>query len=533
MVTEGSMADPQHVEVLKEGVTAWANWRKNNPDVKPDLSGINISDVIWDNSPICNPKIDADEFLDLFSQFPAAAQGAHFPAKEELGEQLRKDAREVVRLDDVNFEGVDLRQANLSRVSLGKAQLSGANFEGANLAGAVLNEATITGANFNQCHLAKAQFEKADLTSAKLRDTVLTRANFREADLTDADLTNASAEEANWFDVTLRRAVLRNAALTRGHFGGHGIVVEFLHRGPSGSLRRRRYSEADLSDADLSGASLQFSNLCRANFEGAVADEADFSDADLSGANLARARLRSANFSNTKLSNSRLERADLLDVRSFEVDESYVRDANLGPAASDKWSILRRTYTGPKMMVNLALVALFFAPLIAQASVLGAISDAQAAALQALATDPISVTCDQADGGAISATVNGSKISLPCRTTSVFSILSGLESETYPLMPVLTFILITYQLLRYRMTVLVSEMRDAEERSGISPPLKANGRFLDLVEAPTLDLWWSWLTSYPQLYRAHLILRGLELVAIAAFIIRFVELLATEIVLRS
>ena len=33
------MANPEHVEILKQGVEAWNRWRENNPDIKPDLNG--------------------------------------------------------------------------------------------------------------------------------------------------------------------------------------------------------------------------------------------------------------------------------------------------------------------------------------------------------------------------------------------------------------------------------------------------------------------------------------------------------------
>ena len=34
-----TMANPEHVEILKEGVEAWNQWRKDNPGVRPDLRG--------------------------------------------------------------------------------------------------------------------------------------------------------------------------------------------------------------------------------------------------------------------------------------------------------------------------------------------------------------------------------------------------------------------------------------------------------------------------------------------------------------
>jgi uncharacterized protein YjbI with pentapeptide repeats len=32
------MANPDHIAQLKKGVTAWNAWRKENPDIRPDLA---------------------------------------------------------------------------------------------------------------------------------------------------------------------------------------------------------------------------------------------------------------------------------------------------------------------------------------------------------------------------------------------------------------------------------------------------------------------------------------------------------------
>ena len=36
------MANPEHVEILKQGVEVWNRWREKNPKVKPDLSGADL-----------------------------------------------------------------------------------------------------------------------------------------------------------------------------------------------------------------------------------------------------------------------------------------------------------------------------------------------------------------------------------------------------------------------------------------------------------------------------------------------------------
>jgi hypothetical protein len=34
------MANDEHVAMLKQGVAAWNVWRAENPDIRPDISGL-------------------------------------------------------------------------------------------------------------------------------------------------------------------------------------------------------------------------------------------------------------------------------------------------------------------------------------------------------------------------------------------------------------------------------------------------------------------------------------------------------------
>ncbi len=36
------MANPEHLKILKQGVEAWNQWREQNPQTKPDLSGVDL-----------------------------------------------------------------------------------------------------------------------------------------------------------------------------------------------------------------------------------------------------------------------------------------------------------------------------------------------------------------------------------------------------------------------------------------------------------------------------------------------------------
>jgi hypothetical protein len=37
------MANPEHIEILKQGVEVWNRWRAENPKIVPDLSGVDLA----------------------------------------------------------------------------------------------------------------------------------------------------------------------------------------------------------------------------------------------------------------------------------------------------------------------------------------------------------------------------------------------------------------------------------------------------------------------------------------------------------
>ena len=109
------MANPEHVKILKEGVEAWNQWRKDNSDVRPDLSEADLS-------------------------------RAH--------------------LDFAYLGGADLTWANLTGTGLSRAGLTGADVTGARLIGADLDEAHLRGASLKRANLTEADFGVADLNNS-------------------------------------------------------------------------------------------------------------------------------------------------------------------------------------------------------------------------------------------------------------------------------------------------------------------------------------------------------------------------------
>jgi hypothetical protein len=137
------VANPAHLEKLCEGPIAWNAWREANPNIVPDLSGIQLT--------------------------------LH---QRQLGPS--------------NGGPVDLHGADLERAVLRYATLTGADLEGARLVGADLTHARLDNARLMGADLTDALLDQADLMGAMLDQAVLFG-----ADLSDTrNLTLAQLEEA-------------------------------------------------------------------------------------------------------------------------------------------------------------------------------------------------------------------------------------------------------------------------------------------------------------------------------------------------
>ena len=107
------MANKGHLKILKQGVEAWNQWRRENPEIRPDLSDANLS-------------------------------GA-------------------------KLSGADLRFANLTGANLNYAKLSGANLSYASFLAVLLIDADLSGAD-----LSRAKLQDTNLAEAEIMQTIFT-----------------------------------------------------------------------------------------------------------------------------------------------------------------------------------------------------------------------------------------------------------------------------------------------------------------------------------------------------------------------
>src|SRR5436309_3083992 len=121
------MANYNHVKVLKQGVMVWNKWRKDHPEVIPDLSRTNL------RSAGC---------LDIVDLSGADLRGVDLGETYLFGILLTN-----ADLFRANLVGADLSRVNLEGAYLTEADLSGADLEGANL-----RNARLTGANLRRAN---------------------------------------------------------------------------------------------------------------------------------------------------------------------------------------------------------------------------------------------------------------------------------------------------------------------------------------------------------------------------------------------
>jgi TIR domain/Pentapeptide repeats (8 copies) len=126
------MANPEHLQRLKQGVEAWNAWRDRHRDIKPNLRGADLT----------------------FEAIEADFGGAD--------------------LTDANLTRSDLVGASLYRAILRKADLREAILRGADLRGAILHGAILTGADFGGATLIGADVSEVSLFETVFGNTNLT-----------------------------------------------------------------------------------------------------------------------------------------------------------------------------------------------------------------------------------------------------------------------------------------------------------------------------------------------------------------------
>ena len=149
-------------------MSAWNDWRKANPTIRPNLNGADFSG---------------------YSLSRVNLHGASLVGANLSGANLKEAGLGGANLMVVNLSGANLIGANLGGADLLRSDLSGANLEGATLIRSNLVGAQLADTDLSRAHLGAAYLNGVDLSGVRLPGANLDRASLVEANLTDADLT--------------------------------------------------------------------------------------------------------------------------------------------------------------------------------------------------------------------------------------------------------------------------------------------------------------------------------------------------------
>jgi uncharacterized protein YjbI with pentapeptide repeats len=243
---EESMANREHLDIIKQGVSAWNQWRMENSGVEPDLARADLSGLELSGADLSETDLrKADLRASIF-------RGAKLIKADLREADLRRASFNLANLSEANLSGAVLREADLSEAILKKTYLIRAD-----LVGADLFEADLEKADFRWAFLIGTNLERANLARADFRWAYLIDAKLSEADLSEANLIEANLSKAD-----LRRVNFRDASVARSYFGDLDLSMAkglhtIKHFGPSTvGVDTILRSKGQISEAFLQGAGI-------------------------------------------------------------------------------------------------------------------------------------------------------------------------------------------------------------------------------------------------------------------------------------
>jgi len=191
------MANEKHLEIIRQGVEQWNQWREDNPEIEPDLSDVDLSNLKLNNANLS----DTD---------------------------LRRSILKNTDFRGANLVRADLRSASINKASFNLAKMREANFSEAYLRASDLSEADLKRAYFIRADLVRVELCETDLTKADFRWAYLIATDLRMANLTRADLRWAHLSESNLSEANLRKANLIKASIMKTNLHHSDLKSVFL-----------------------------------------------------------------------------------------------------------------------------------------------------------------------------------------------------------------------------------------------------------------------------------------------------------------
>lgn len=208
------MAKEEQIKTLSQGVNAWNQWRRKNPNIEIDLSeanlcGFDFNSINFESANLSDVNFSKSDLRNA-NMSNACLCGADLRDANLRWSDLN---RTILRW--ANLIRTDFYQANISFSDIGNAQLREANLYYARLVKARLCGADMRDACLNAADLHGANLSGVNLSKANLIGTDLTFANLVEADLERSNLTGCRIFGISAWDVKLKDAIQKDLIITR------------------------------------------------------------------------------------------------------------------------------------------------------------------------------------------------------------------------------------------------------------------------------------------------------------------------------
>lgn len=190
------MANQQHLEILHSGPEKWNEWRMQNPELKPDLSGLHLKDI---------------------------------------------------SLEGINFKSVDLSKSTLEQVNL-----KGALLEYANVSDSRWKEVNCAGSDCSDADFSRARLETCDFSQSDLRQT-----NFAGASLVSCKFIKASLDKPRFNKSILIKPIFEDIQFDKSLFE-NARVDEPDIRGKTSFLMEEERRSMDMEDYVSTKGEVQF-----------------------------------------------------------------------------------------------------------------------------------------------------------------------------------------------------------------------------------------------------------------------------------
>lgn len=167
------------LDIINNGYEEWNSWRESNPDIKLDITEINLND--------------------------RELSGYNFSGINFSNSTFVK----------ATICNTDLTNTNFESAQLFKADLTGSNLSNSNFKDATLEKTDLSFTIWENSILSNGFFYDAKFSNANLKNTIAHNVNFcgtdfTNVDLTGADLSNSKFQRASFIQTNIEQAIFKN-----------------------------------------------------------------------------------------------------------------------------------------------------------------------------------------------------------------------------------------------------------------------------------------------------------------------------------